>query len=78
MHTPDDKITAFKIFTASQEVADHTLSAGQIKTDNRTFLKVAGNGGFIDVKELQMAGKKKLLISEFLKGFSFDEKSFFQ
>jgi len=78
LHTPDGKITGFKIFTATHESATHHLSNGQIKTDNKTYLKIACTGGFIDIKEWQMAGKKKLLISEFLKGFSFDEKSFFQ
>jgi len=72
-----DKKTTFKIYEASKEEAQHNLSAGQIKTDNKTFLKIAAKGGFINVTELQMAGKKKLLLTEFLKGFSFDENSFF-
>jgi methionyl-tRNA formyltransferase len=72
-----DKKTVFKIYQAKQEKTQHNLSAGQIKTDNKTFLKIAVDGGFIDVIELQIAGKKKLFITEFLKGFSFDEKSFF-
>ncbi|HTA61659.1 MAG TPA: methionyl-tRNA formyltransferase [Bacteroidia bacterium] len=72
-----DKKTTFKIYQASKEEAQHSLSGGQIKTDNKTFLKIAAKGGFIDVTELQMAGKKKLLTTEFLKGFSFDENSFF-
>ena len=78
LHTTDNKITAFKIFTALQEETQHTLSVGQIKTDNKTYLKIACKDGFINVKELQMAGKKKLLTAEFLKGFSFNEKSYFQ
>jgi len=78
LHTLDNKIIAFKIFTATKEETNHSLSAGQIKTDNKTYLKIACNGGFIDVLELQMAGKKKLLLTEFLKGFSFDEFFFFQ
>jgi len=72
-----DKKTTFKIYQANKEDAQHSLSVGQIKTDNKTFLKIAAKVGFIDVTELQMAGKKKLLIAEFLKGFSFDENSFF-
>lgn len=78
LHTADDKIVAFKIFTASQESEQHNVAVGQIKTDNKTFLKIACKGGFISVKELQMAGKKKLLLTEFLKGFSFEEKYFFK
>ena len=72
-----DKKIIFKIYQANKEETQHSLTSGQIKTDNKTFLKIAAKGGFIDVTELQMAGKKKLLITEFLKGFSFDENSFF-
>ncbi len=72
-----DKKTIFKIYQAKQEKVQHNLSIGQIKTDNKTFFKIAVDAGFIDVTELQMAGKKKLFITEFLKGFSFDENSFF-
>ena len=72
----DKKIT-FKIYQASKEEAHHSLPSGHIKTDNKTFLKIAAKGGFIDVTELQMSGKKKLLTTEFLKGFSFDENSLF-
>ena len=72
-----DKKNIFKIYRAAKLSFNHALRPGQIKTDNKTFLHVAVTGGFIDVTELQMAGKKKLLITEFLKGFSFDENSFF-
>ena len=78
LHFADDKQISFKIYRARQEETAHNLSVGQIKTDNKTFLKIAVNTGFIDVIELQMAGKKKLLMAEFLKGFSFDENSFFK
>jgi methionyl-tRNA formyltransferase len=74
----DNQQIAFKIHHAKQEEAQHNLSAGQIRTDNKTFLKIATKTGFIDVTELQMAGKKKLLTTEFLKGFSFDENSVFK
>ena len=78
LHTKDNKQIAFKIYQAKQEEARHNLSVGQLKTDNKTFLKISTKVGFIDVTEIQMAGKKKLLITEFLKGFSFDENSFFK
>ncbi|MHB8259045.1 MAG: methionyl-tRNA formyltransferase [Bacteroidia bacterium] len=75
--TGDDKKIVFKIYKAQQEEAPHKLSFGQLKTDNKTFLKIATKDGFITITELQMAGKKKLLIAEFLKGFSFTENYFF-
>lgn len=72
-----DKKIIFKIYQTTKQAAQHSLQAGQIKTDNKTFLQVAVPGGFIGITELQMAGKKKLSTAEFLKGFSFEENSFF-
>ncbi|HKC68195.1 MAG TPA: methionyl-tRNA formyltransferase [Bacteroidia bacterium] len=72
-----DKKIIFKIYQTTKTEVQQGLQYGHIKTDNKTFLQVAVPGGFIEVTELQMAGKKKLSTSEFLKGFSFTENSFF-
>jgi methionyl-tRNA formyltransferase len=66
------KQIALKIYQAKQENAQHNKVVGQLDTDNKTYLKFACRGGFINVTELQIAGKKKLSITEFLKGFSFN------
>jgi methionyl-tRNA formyltransferase len=47
------------------------VSAGEFETDKKTFLKFACSNGYISIKELQMQGKKKLMIEEFLRGFRF-------
>ncbi len=78
LHTTNGKQIVFKIYQAKQEEAQHGLPFGQIKTDNKRFLKIATKVGFINITELQMAGKKKLFIVEFLKGFSFDNNSVFK
>ncbi|WP_462252061.1 methionyl-tRNA formyltransferase [Ferruginibacter sp.] len=41
------------------------------KTDGKTFLKFACADGYIDVKELQLEGKKKMTVEEFLRGYRF-------
>lgn len=58
-----------KIFKTDKEVTNHHLEPGGIYTDEKTFLKVAVNGGFIKIKELQQAGKKRMDIDHFLRGF---------
>jgi methionyl-tRNA formyltransferase len=78
LHTTDNKVIVFKVYNALKEETSHGLPVGQIKTDRKTYIKIACQGGFMDVKELQMAGKKKLPVTEFLKGFSFPEGSFFK
>ncbi|MFN8253353.1 MAG: methionyl-tRNA formyltransferase [Ferruginibacter sp.] len=41
-------------------------------TDGKTFLKFACADGFIFVKELQLEGKKKMLVEDFLRGYRFE------
>lgn len=42
---------------------------GGFETDSKTFLKFACSNGYIHVKELQLEGKKKMTIEEFLRGY---------
>ncbi|MGZ8558162.1 MAG: methionyl-tRNA formyltransferase [Chitinophagaceae bacterium] len=48
-----------------------TLRPGEYKTDGKTFLKLACSNGYIYVKELQLEGKKKMFVEEFLRGYHF-------
>ena len=41
---------------------------GTVNTDNRTFLHVAANGGWIAIRNLQLEGKKRMDIQDFLIG----------
>ncbi|MCK5170863.1 MAG: methionyl-tRNA formyltransferase [Bacteroidales bacterium] len=58
-----------KIFKSEKEMSDHNHSIGEIISDEKTFLKVAVENGFINITELQQAGKKRLNIKDFLRGF---------
>lgn len=60
-----------KIFKAIREVREPSSFPGEFETDKRTYLKFAGVNGYISVKELQVEGKKKIMIDEFLRGFRF-------
>ena len=51
----------------------HAHNLGDVKSDGKTFLKVACSNGYIHIKELQMAGKKRMLVEEFLRGFKIDD-----
>ena len=67
-----------KIFSSSKENSNHNLTTGTCISDNKTYLKVACKNGFIHINELQLAGKKRLNIIEFLKGFVFKEGYMFR
>jgi methionyl-tRNA formyltransferase len=62
-----------KIFISEIEETQHTHNVGDVKSDGKTFLKVACSNGFIHIKELQMAGKKRMLVEEFLRGFKIED-----
>lgn len=60
-----------KIYRSSIEAVDHGKQPGSIETDQKTFLKFACADGFILVKELQLEGKKRMSVEEFLRGHKF-------
>lgn len=65
-----------KIFKAGKESfigQTGTLGPGEYLSDNKTFLKFACNNGYLLVKELQLEGKKKMSVEDFLKGYRFKE-----
>jgi len=46
-------------------------AVGTYQTDGKTFLKFVCKDGFIQVLELQLEGKKRMTIEEFLRGYRF-------
>jgi methionyl-tRNA formyltransferase len=57
-----------KIFGAKYELAETGEEAGEFFSDNRTYLKVAATDGFIFLTDVQLEGKKRMGIEEFLRG----------
>jgi len=60
---------ALKIFKAIKEKRPINHPVGTYDTDGTTFLKFACPDGYIDVQELQLAGKKRMDIQAFLRGY---------
>lgn len=61
--------TILKIYSASIETKKHDLRFGKVLIDKKE-MKVAGNGGFINLLEIQLAGKKKMKTSDALNGLN--------
>ena len=57
-----------KIYSAIAEEKLITGKPGEIFTDNKTYLKFACRDGLISVLELQLEGKKRMKVDEFLRG----------
>lgn len=60
-----------KIFRCEKEVVSPKSSAGEYETDGKTFLKIACTDGYIHLLDIQLEGKKKMEITEFLRGYRF-------
>ncbi|HEX2844913.1 MAG TPA: methionyl-tRNA formyltransferase [Chitinophagaceae bacterium] len=49
-----------------------TIATGEYITDGKQCLKFACVNGYLVVKELQLEGKKRMLITDFLRGYRFE------
>ncbi len=63
--------TQFKIYAAEKlDLSKAGEKSGDYKTDNKTYLHMQTGGSDLSIKELQMQGKKRMQIEEFLRGNS--------
>jgi methionyl-tRNA formyltransferase len=60
--------TILKVFETEKEIAKHDLAAGTIVTDGKKYAKIALKNGFVTLKSVQVAGKKRMKIGELLRG----------
>jgi len=60
-----------KIFKSEKEHAPPTSRPGKWETDRKSYLKFACKDGYIHVKELQLEGKKRMTVEDFLRGYRF-------
>lgn len=59
-----------KLFFCEKEVAHiENYALGSYLTDNKTYLKFVCSNGFIHATDVQIEGKKRMPVGEFLKGF---------
>jgi len=63
--------TFLKVFETEKEFEKHDFTLGTIITDGKKFAKITLNDGFIQLKTVQAAGKKRMEIGEMLRGMRF-------
>ena len=63
-----------KIFAGEKLLDKPDISPGTFKTDEKNFLLFAGANGYINVTTIQLEGKKKMEIKEFLRGYRFPKQ----
>lgn len=66
---PDGKAVVLKVYESRKVEAEHSLPVGQVKTDGKTYFSVAVQNGFLELLSVQLAGKKRMPVAEFLRGY---------
>ena len=67
-----------KIYETEKEISSHSLPCGTIVSDSKSTFKVATQDGFINVKVLQLEGKKRMPIADLLRGFKVTDGMMFE
>ncbi len=62
-----------KIYSAEKETTGHNDLPGSYLSDGKTSLKFATGDGYLKLTEVQIEGKKRMLVSDFLRGFRLDK-----
>ena len=62
-------LLSVKIFQSDIKKTEHKLPVGKIESDGKSYLRIAVHGGYICLTRIQIAGKNKMGIEEFLMGF---------
>jgi methionyl-tRNA formyltransferase len=70
------RTNSLKIYESRPEADQHNLQPGQIISDGKRFLKIACKNGFINIISLQLEGKSRMSVAEFLRGFRINDYPF--
>ncbi len=60
-----------KVFAVTKEIKTPLLLPGKFETDSKTFLRFTCADGYIGITDLQLEGKKRMKIEDFLRGYRF-------
>lgn len=58
-----------KVLRTEKEVTAHEHTPGQLFSDGRTYLKYSTLDGYVKVLELQLQGRKRMGVKDFLNGY---------
>ena len=67
--SPEGVRTALKIYQAEKRPAAHELPVGTIRTNRKSYIDIAVEDGYLRLLSVQLAGKKRLPVTDFLNGF---------
>ena len=67
--SPEGVRTVLKVYQAEKHPAAHNHPVGTIMTDTKNYMDVAVEDGYLRLLSVQLAGKKRLPVTDFLNGF---------
>lgn len=76
LHQGEAAPMSLKIFETEKVFTPHSLKPGTVVTDKKTYFHIASTDGFLRVLSLQLAGKKRMDVADFLRGYRHVEDSF--
>ncbi|RHJ95186.1 methionyl-tRNA formyltransferase [Parabacteroides bouchesdurhonensis] len=65
----DGNRSVLKIYQTEKRLVAHDLPVGSISTDKKSFIEIAVQDGFVRLLSIQLAGKKRMNVVDFLNGF---------
>ncbi len=70
--SPEGTPYTLKILVSEYFADNNVHECGKIETDNKNYLRIHCLDGYVDIKELQLSGKKLMSVEELLRGFKFN------
>ena len=65
----EDKPVQMKIFASRVAECPEGLEPGTVLSDGKSYLHIVTQSGAISVTDLQLSGKKRMAVGDFLRGF---------
>jgi len=67
--TPEGTHLVLKVYETEKQFVSHTLPVGMVDTDQKSYFRIAVEGGFVNLLSIQLAGKKRMSVGDFLRGY---------
>lgn len=68
------KQTDMKVFRTTMMPASHKHPTGTLLSDNKHYLRICLPDGYLNLEEVQLSGKKRMLVPDLLRGTKFKDE----
>ena len=68
-HRESGEVVSLKVYSTQKNIREHQKPAGTLVTDGKIVFDVYVKGGVLSITDLQLSGKKRMSVDDFLRGF---------